>query len=69
MARGLVSMPPLRLTLLGTGDGQLASGGPLVVPKKALALLAYLALTPGEACARERLAVKGAQTRVHAAAW
>jgi DNA-binding SARP family transcriptional activator len=56
MARGLASQPLLSLTLLGTGGGQLASGAPLVVPKKALALLAYLALAPCGAGAREALA-------------
>jgi DNA-binding SARP family transcriptional activator len=53
MARGLASLPPLRLTLLGRSDGQLASGAPVDVPKKAMALLAYLALAPRGACARE----------------
>jgi DNA-binding SARP family transcriptional activator len=56
MARGLASLPPLRLTLLGRSDGQLASGAPVDVPKKAMALLAYLALAPCGACAREGLA-------------
>ena len=56
MARGLASQPLLSLTLLGTGGGQLASGAPLVVSKKAMALLAYLALAPCGACAREGLA-------------
>ena len=46
----------LRLTLLGRVDGHLASGQPLDVPKKAMALLAYLALAPHGACAREGLA-------------
>lgn len=49
-------MQQLRLTLLGRVDGHLASGQPLDVPKKAVALLAYLALAPRGACARERLA-------------
>jgi DNA-binding SARP family transcriptional activator len=49
-------MLPLRLTLLGKGDGHLASGEPLDVPKKAMALLAYLALAPRGTCAREPLA-------------
>jgi DNA-binding SARP family transcriptional activator len=49
-------MLPLRLTLLGSGDGQLASGEPLDIPKKAMGLLAYLALAPRGACAREGLA-------------
>jgi hypothetical protein len=39
-------MPPLHLTLLGRSDGKLASGEPVDVPKKAMALLAYLALAP-----------------------
>ena len=49
-------MQQLRLTLLGRVDGHLASGQPLDVPKKAVALLAYLALAPRGACAREGLA-------------
>jgi DNA-binding SARP family transcriptional activator len=49
-------MAPLRLTLLGRGDGHLASGEPLDVSKKAMALLAYLALAPSATCAREGLA-------------
>src|SRR4030095_4518042 len=49
-------MQQLRLTLLGRVDGHLASGQPLDVPKKAVALLAYLALAPRGACARARLA-------------
>jgi DNA-binding SARP family transcriptional activator len=49
-------MLSLRLTLLGRGDGQLPSGESLDVPKKAMALVAYLALAPRGACAREGLA-------------
>jgi DNA-binding SARP family transcriptional activator len=49
-------MPPLRLTLLGGGHGHLACGASLDVPKKAMGLLAYLALAPCAASAREGLA-------------
>jgi DNA-binding SARP family transcriptional activator len=49
-------MSALSLTLLGGVDGCLASGESLDVPEKAMALLAYLALAPRGACARERLA-------------
>jgi hypothetical protein len=37
-------MPALRLTVLGRGEGHLASGEPLDVTREAMALLAYLAL-------------------------
>ena len=49
-------MRRLRLTLLGGIDGCLASGAALDVPKKAMALLAYLALAPRAASSREALA-------------
>ena len=50
-------MAPLKLTLLGGFEARSASGAPLVLrQKKAQLLLAYLALHPGEAQARERLA-------------
>lgn len=47
----------VRLTLFGGFEGWLASGRPLTLPtKKAQALLAYLALRPGEAHPRDKLA-------------
>jgi DNA-binding SARP family transcriptional activator len=49
-------MERLHLTLLGGVDGRLASGKPVDAPKKAMALLAYLALAPRAACEREGLA-------------
>lgn len=49
-------MARLRLTLLGGIDGRLPSGEALDVPKKAMALLAYLALAPRAASSREALA-------------
>src|SRR5262249_19176474 len=50
-------MVALRLTLLGGFDARLASGGVVDVPtKKAQALLAYLALHPGEPHKRDKLA-------------
>jgi len=49
-------MGQLCLTLFGRVDGHLASAEPLDVPKKAMALLAYLALAPRGAWAREGLA-------------
>jgi DNA-binding SARP family transcriptional activator len=49
-------MGRLQLTLLGGVDGRLPSGNPLDVPKKAMALLAYLALAPRAAYGREGLA-------------
>ncbi len=50
-------MAPLKLTLLGSFEVRSASGAPVVLRhKKAQLLLAYLALQPGEAQPRERLA-------------
>jgi DNA-binding SARP family transcriptional activator len=49
-------MGGFHLRLLGEVDGCLSSGTPLDVPKKAMALLAYLALAPHAACDREALA-------------
>ena len=50
-------MVALRLTLLGGFDARLAAGDAVHVPtKKAQALLAYLALRPGETHQRDKLA-------------
>src|SRR5215475_10633252 len=50
-------MTNLRLSLLGGFQARAASGAPLAIPlKKAQMLLAYLALTPGQAHARDKLA-------------
>jgi DNA-binding SARP family transcriptional activator len=49
-------MVGLHLRLLGEVDGCLSSGTPLDAPKKAKALLAYLALAPRAACHQESLA-------------
>jgi DNA-binding SARP family transcriptional activator len=49
-------MGRLRLRLLGEVEGCLSSGTPLDAPKKAMAVLAYLALSPRGACDREGLA-------------
>jgi DNA-binding SARP family transcriptional activator len=49
-------MGQLHLRLLGEVDGCLSSGTRLDAPKKAMALLAYLALAPRAACDREGLA-------------
>jgi DNA-binding SARP family transcriptional activator len=49
-------MVGLHLRLLGEVDGRLSSGTPLDAPKKAMALLAYLALASHAACDREGLA-------------
>jgi hypothetical protein len=56
-------MPSLRPTLLGTGEGHLASGEPLDIPKKALALLAYLALAPDGCRSRTSISAAAAATR------
>ncbi len=50
-------MGPLQLTLLGRFQARTAAGQPLeIATKKAQALLAYLALQPGTATARDKLA-------------
>ncbi len=50
-------MGGLRLTLLGGFEARLASGAPIDIPlRKAQGLLAYLALQPGKAIPREKLA-------------
>lgn len=50
-------MGPLRLALLGGFQATVGSGPPLNVPtRKAQALLAYLAMQPGQASTREKLA-------------
>ena len=50
-------MGGLRLTLLGGFEARLASGAPVDIPiRKAQGLLAYLALQPGKAIPREKLA-------------
>jgi len=50
-------MPSLRVMLLGGFDARLASGAGLSLPtKKAQALLAYLAVRPGQPHARDKLA-------------
>ena len=50
-------MGRLRLTLLGGFEARLASGTPVDIPiRKAQGLLAYLALHPGKAIPREKLA-------------
>src|SRR4026208_1689687 len=54
---GQVSMVPLRLTLLGGFEASVASGRPVSLPaRKTQALLSYLALRPGLAHGREKLA-------------
>jgi DNA-binding SARP family transcriptional activator len=50
-------MASLRVTLLGGFEARLASGAPLSLPaRKAQALLAYLAIRPGQCHARNKLA-------------
>jgi DNA-binding SARP family transcriptional activator len=49
-------MGRLHLRLLGKVEGCLSSGTPLDAPKKAMAVLAYLALSPRGVCDREGLA-------------
>src|SRR6266852_1368354 len=50
-------MRPFTLTLLGGFEARLATGSGLTLPtKKTQALLAYLALRPGQAVSRDRLA-------------
>jgi DNA-binding SARP family transcriptional activator len=50
-------MPPIELSLLGPFRARLSSGAPLGLPaRKAQALLAYLAVRPGQVYAREKLA-------------
>lgn len=50
-------MVALRLVLLGGFQAVSCSGTPIIIgAKKAKALLAYLALYPGQACSREKLA-------------
>ena len=49
-------MAPLSLTLLGGFQARLGSGPALTLPAKTQALLAYLAMSPGQAHPREKLA-------------
>ena len=50
-------MLPLQLKLLGGFDARLGTGTPVVLPRrKAQALLAYLALQPGQTHLRDKLA-------------
>jgi DNA-binding winged helix-turn-helix (wHTH) protein len=60
-------MAALILKVLGGFELQTAAGRPLVLPtKKALALLAYLALHPERPCSRETLTARVQPRRLRA---